>query len=381
MKRVLYVTSKWPGKSRSNDGGDSTIKEVIKSLSSKCTLDLLCFRDDKNDEISVNGLNKIFKVEEDFSNFDTYSDRKGEKFYKRIEQAEVAATEIRKIACNYHIIIVQHTSLILGLKNDSEILKKIVLFPMFTSASYEKSGEFVPEEYKLLEQKCIKNVYRIVTPSYVERDILLNDCNVEMEQVTVVPRSVGFNFSLRKKSSAVIRLVYVASVRLQKNHMAALRVVNIIKNAGMDVYLTCVGAIQDKAIYTECLDYIRKNNLSDDVVFVGNTSFSEIESIFSESDINISVSNWETFGRGIYEGMSTGLPTVIFDSLDCVLKSDNIGVYPVAVKTENQMATEIIKLASDSDYYERESKKGILIQKKLCFDEVKKHLRLAFVDF
>ena len=155
MYKVLYVSSKWPYKSNSNDGGDSTINEIIRAVSPVCTLDLLCFRDDINYEEKIDGLNKIFIIGLDFANFETYSNRDGSKFYKRIQQAKIAAHEIRKLADDYQIIIVQHTSFILYLKDDIDILQKIVLLPMFTTASYVKAGDFVPKEYKLLEEQTI----------------------------------------------------------------------------------------------------------------------------------------------------------------------------------------------------------------------------------
>ena len=38
------------------------------------------------------------------------------------------------------------------------------------------------------------------------------------------------------------------------------------------------------------------------------------------------------------------------------------------------MASEIIRLATDKDYYESESKKKIKVRKKLCFEEIAKQL-------
>ena len=60
IQNVLYVAAKWPQKSKSNDGGDTTINEVISSLSPCCTLDLLCFRDDIKDNATLPGINRAF---------------------------------------------------------------------------------------------------------------------------------------------------------------------------------------------------------------------------------------------------------------------------------------------------------------------------------
>ncbi len=380
IQNVLYVAAKWPQKSKSNDGGDTTINEVISSLSPCCTLDLLCFRDDIKDNATLPGINRVFITEKDFACFQTYSDRRGEKFFTRVEQAKEVAKEIRKIEDRYQLIIVQHVSLILNLGNDIEIMNKLVLLPMFTSTSYEKAGEYVPDEYKILEKRCISLVYKIITPSYVERNILVKECGVDSSKICVIPRSLNCTFHERKLRSKKISLVYVASVRLQKNHLCALRVVDKLRKIGYEVSLICIGAIQDKMIFKECLSYINERNLMNEVTFVGNLSYVEMEKIMNNCTINISVSNWETFGRGIYEGMAMGLPTVVFSKLECVLQAENIGVYPLVANSENDMVERIIKLSTDNDYYEKESNKGRTVQKVLSFEQIKNNLKIAILE-
>lgn len=380
INNVLYVAAKWPGKSKSNDGGDTTINEFIESLSPFCNLDLLCFRDDIEQNIVVSGISKVFVIESDFARFQTYSDRRGEKFFNRIEQSKIAARAICKIANRYQIIIVQHASLILDLDKHEEIMKKLILLPMFTSTSYEKAGEYVPHEYKLLEQRCIRRVSKIITPSYVERDILVSNCGVDSSKIFVIPRAVDCVFHKRKLNTNEIRLVYVASVRLQKNHMCALRIVNKLRDLGYEVSMVCIGAIQDEKLFEECMLYVKEKKLLKVVSFIGNLSSVEMKKIMDNCMINISVSNWETFGRGIYEGMAMGLPTVVFNKLECVLKAENIGVYPIFVSTEDDMADSIIKLIKNNGFYESESRKGRLVQKILSFDRIQKQVKQAVIE-
>lgn len=167
---------------------------------------------------------------------------------------------------------------------------------------------------------------------------------------------------------------------MEKQRTTLTRVVDKLRKIGYEVSLICIGAIQDKMIFKECLSYINERNLMNEVTFVGNLSHVEMEKIMNNCTINISVSNWETFGRGIYEGMAMGLPTVVFSKLECVLQAENIGVYPLVANSENDMVERIIKLSTDNDCYEKESNKGRTVQKVLSFEQIKNNLKIAILE-
>ena len=68
-------------------------------------------------------------------------------------------------------------------------------------------------------------------------------------------------------------------------------------------------------------------------------------------DINVSVSNWETFGRGILEGACAGLPTFVPKRLTVIkrLCGEETGV--LFSSTISQMADQISKVISNEDTY------------------------------
>lgn len=358
-KKVLIVTAKWPYTTKSTDGGDSTTKEIIRSLKDDYIVDMLCFRNDIDEQIKIDDVQNIFFYHDDFALFKNYQLHNEEKFLVRITQSEIAKKEIKRVYRNYNIIIVQHAMFLLDMEDEKELLDKIVLYPMFTGSSYIKSGEMVPKIYLDKEKKVLSLVKLIISPSDVEKNILIEDYGVDGNRIIVVPRPVDYSFSVRKISdSSKIRLLYIASVRTQKNHLDAMRLVKIIKERGVDVELHCIGAIQDDAIFGDCVNYLEINRLAEYVIFHGNKSHIQIEKIMSICDFNISVSQWETFGRGVYEGMVFGLPTLITDKLECIIQASNIGIFPCVVSSLEEMANTIIDLIYDDKKYEKESKKG-----------------------
>lgn len=358
-KKVLIVTAKWPYTTKSTDGGDSTTKEIIRSLKDDYIVDMLCFRNDIDEQIKIDDVQKIYFYYDDFALFKNYQLHNEEKFLVRITQSEIAKKEIKRVYRDYEFIIIQHAMFILDMEDEKELLDKIVLYPMFTGSSYLKSGEMVPSNYLDKEKKVLSLVKLIISPSDVEKKMLIEDYGVDGKRIIVVPRPVDYIFGVRKISdSQKIRLLYIASVRLQKNHLDALRLVKIIKERGIDVELHCIGAIQDDAIFGECMNYLEINRLAEHVIFHGNKSHDQIEKIMGICDFNISVSQWETFGRGVYEGMVFGLPTLITDKLECIIQADNLGVFPCIVSSLEEMADTIIDLFYDEKKYENESIKG-----------------------
>lgn len=358
-KKVLIVTAKWPYTTKSTDGGDSTTKEIIRSLKDDYIVDMLCFRNDIDEQIKIDDVQNIYFYYDDFALFKNYQLHNEEKFLVRITQSEIAKKEIKRVYRDYEFIIVQHAMFILDMEDEKELLDKIVLYPMFTGSSYLKSGEMVPQIYLDKEKKVLSLVKLIISPSGVEKNMLIEDYGVDGNRIIVVPRPVDYTFSVRKISdSQKIRLLYIASVRMQKNHLDALRLVKIIKERGVDVELHCIGAIQDDAIFGDCMNYLEINRLAEHVIFHGNKSHDQIEKIMSICDFNISVSQWETFGRGVYEGMVFGLPTLITEKLECIIQADNIGIFPCIVSSLEEMADTIIDLLYDDKKYENESQKG-----------------------
>lgn len=379
-KKVLIVSAKWPSITKSTDGGDSTLKEIILSLKNHYCVDILSFRDDIEDEGYLDGVNKVYFHREDYAVFMNYSLHNEEKFLIRLKQSLVARTKIRSISDNYDFIIVQHVMFLLSMENDIDLLEKVVLYPMFTGSSYLKSGEVVPKEYFESERKILKLVKLILTPSIVEKDMLVDIYGVNPCRVFVVPRPVDIKHSIRNINNKKIRLIYIASIRIQKNHLAAMKLIQCILKKGIVVELHCVGAIQDNAIYHTCLNFIKTCNIERNVIFHGNKSSDQVECIMSKCDFNISVSNWETFGRGIYEGMIFGLPTIVLNKLESVVQKNDFGVYPYVANTIEDMAEYIITLSQNNFLYREESKKGLHLSEVLNSTRIYTIIREKYVE-
>ena len=375
MKKILFVTSKHPFASDSKDGGDATVSEFIRALGAHCQLDILCFREcDSNVKIPL--VHKKFFQNMDFANYDFYSKENGEKFLVRLKQADVSAKKIISLSENYDIIIVQHCMFILKLADFSiSVFQKIILLPMFTGIEYLRSQEHVPPEYILAEKIALGHVQKIITPSNAEREILISDYKISPEKIFVIPRSVtAVDVKIPRSCNEKLQLVYIASVRRQKAHLEAMELFARINEIIPNAQFHCVGTIQDKNLFGECVKFLQARNLANDVFFHGTLSQKELHHLLSLCDVNISVSFWESFGRSIFEGMAMGLPTVILERILSVVDIPET-IRPLTASCLEEMVTIILNLYTDEKFFRAQSLKSRFIRECLAFERIQRNLR------
>ncbi len=381
MKRVLLVTAKWPNPSDSIDGGDITISDLIQALGGDCQLDILCFRRSIGKTREIFNINRMFIIDEDFANYESYTNIKGEKFYIRFRQAEIAAAEIKKRERDYEIIIIQHCLFTLKFnKFDIQLLRKIVLLPMFTGTSYLKSNEYVPDEYILAEKGILRYIHKIITPSLAEAKTLLQDYEVNKNAIKIIPRPIkGIQYCERKQCSKNPKILYIGAIREQKAHFEAIKMMKYLLAKVDNVELHCVGVVQDKSIYQACINYCNLNGLENHIFFHGLMNHKLLCSYLQEMDINISVSYWETFGRGIFEGMAAGIPTIVLKRLDCV-KSLPLSIQPLIVDDIQKLGDIIVELIQRPAFYQMEAEKGSCVQRYLSFDRISNLLKTEILQ-
>lgn len=375
MKKILFVTSKHPFASDSKDGGDATVSEFIRTLGVHCQLDILCFRKcDSNVKIPL--VHENFFQNMDFANYNFYSKETGEKFLVRLQQADISAKKIIELSESYDTIIVQHCMFILKLADFCKsVFQKIILLPMFTGIEYLRSHEYVPTDYILAEKIALSHVQKIITPSNAEREILINDYKISPEKIFVIPRSVSeVDFKISKCCNEKLQLVYIASVRRQKAHREAMELFARVKEVIPNAQFHCIGTIQDKNLFDECIKFLQARNLTDDVFFHGTLSRKELNHLLGLCDINISVSLWESFGRSIFEGMAMGLPTVVLERILSVADISET-MRPLTVSCLEEMVTIILKLYTDENFFQAQSLKSRYIQEYLSFERIQKNLR------
>lgn len=366
-KRVLLYLGKFPGYGFDVDGGSIMARQLIDTLKVYTKLDVVFIRKNK-ETYEDQHVHDIRYVE--------YIDAFNNKFSRRLKNLNTNIEAIGDYSA-YDIIITAHVSKFFGFeKAPHDFWDRTILFPMFCTSSYQQAGEYVPLCYTQMESYVINNVRKIITPSKAECLRLIEDYHCNSNKISIIPRGINPKFTAPKKHtfSQTCKLVYIGSIKPQKNNLDAVKLLNMLNKRGHSYELYLVGTIQDKSIYENILAYITKNNLGESIFFHIGVSQSELASLLKQMDFNISVSNWETFGRGIYEGISSGLPTFVFDRLKVVLDlcDDNPGV--TFCKDLSDMRNCIEKIAFSYEKYNQARSQLHLIADKVSYLTERKRL-------
>lgn len=343
-KNVLLYLGKFPGYGFDVDGGSILARQLIDILKIQCNLTLVFIR--KNSEIYIDSLVREIKYVE-------YKNPFGNKFLRRLQNLDTNRDAIGDYT-KYDTIITAHVSKFFGFENaTSDFWNKTFLFPMFCTESYKRAGECVPIEYTEQERFVLNHVKTIITPSEIEMADLVSDYKIDPNKVKVIYRGINpvFKAVCKKHDFNKPQLVCIGSIKKQKNNIAALHILEHLVRRGIDCHLNLIGTIQDHKLYEELLVFIKDNNLTERVRFFFEQTQEQVAKIVQESDINFSVSNWETFGRGIFEGISCGLPTFVFSKLIGVSQICNGNRGVCFVNTPEEMATEIERVIKSPEIY------------------------------
>jgi glycosyltransferase involved in cell wall biosynthesis len=333
-KNILLYLGKFPNFGFDVDGGSILAKQLIDTLKVRCNLDLAFIR--KNKEIYHDSqVNKMIYID--------YIDAFDHKFSRRLKNLETNKKILSEHE-KYDYIISAHTSKFFGIdQNLKNFWRKTILFPMFCSSSYIRAGETVPAQYTELEKIVIRNVFKIITPSNTEKNDLIRDYNCDESKISVIYRGISnlFCFNPNRMIHKPVNIIYIASIKKQKNNFAALLLLEKLLRRENRLKLHLVGTIQDKVMYEQMLEYIKKNHLEDNVRFHKELTQSGVASLLEDMHIGISVSKWETFGRGIFECTSSGLPTFVLNDLNVIKEIANNNKGIVFSKNIEEMSYQI----------------------------------------
>lgn len=316
MKRFLLVTSKSPFLSDDFDGGSVLVSQLCHFLPKIVTLDVLFLRKTDN---SMDGLSAINEF--NFIEPEVFSEC---RFNNRILNAERTSMTLNDIHQIYEKIFVVHASNCFGIdRYPRSVSSKVVLFPMFTGASYIRSGEAVPYSYLLEELKTFQTIEQISSPSKVEAKQLASFYHVNSDKISIHPRGIDFDIysaCQRKAPHAQdeITIAYVATIKPQKNQIDTIQIIRELKKRGFKPVIHLVGGIGCLSYYRNFQNLIEKNEYKKNYVFHGIVTPKECCNIICQCHYGISVSKWETFGKSVFEGLATGLPTFAYENIECL---------------------------------------------------------------
>ncbi len=234
----------------------------------------------------------------------------------------------------------------------------------------------VHKEYYPLSYRAYLNLFlpislrksdRIITVSEYSKSDIIRYYNISQERISVVPANAATNLKPLTEKNIISKnkilekygltekfILFVGNIERRKNITALIKIVEQLNKKGVNIPLVLAGrpgfGFNDyKRIIGESHSYVRYLAFVDDkdLAFLYNSAF-----------VFVFPSFYEGFGIPPLEAMQCGVPVLASNtsSLPEVLGD---GAVLIAPNDIDGFVNEIVKLNSDSNYYNRLRKRGL----------------------
>jgi glycosyltransferase involved in cell wall biosynthesis len=224
----------------------------------------------------------------------------------------------------------------------------------------------------------------VAVSSNTAKDIIQN-LNITLEQVTVVPDAVEPLFQLLPEaeveflrqqyniSPQTICLLHVGSNHPRKNVFTILKVLEALKKQGLPIHFWKTGA----DFTAEQKTFIRTYDLENCVTYLGKPDKCTLVQIYNAADILLSPSLYEGFGMTVLEAMACGTPVITSNvsSLPEVTGDAAVLVAPTDVPA---MVKAVCRFQNDSVYRQGLSSKGLARAKLFTWEATAEQIATGY---
>ena len=257
-----------------------------------------------------------------------------------------------------------------------DLLKKINFFPPKLVVSFHGHDLFFPINGMIENDGYYEVLFNqadlLVANTEYLKDLLIK-LGAPKNKIKVIPVSVNTGFFRKLRTDKLLKdsfnLITVGRLEVFKGQKLGLECVRILKKKGYNVHYNIVGAgSQDKVLK----NFVKENELYDEVTFTGKLSQKEIRDILQDKDLFLMTSitdteyGVETQGLVTAEAQACGLPVIGFDSGGVKYTIlDGISGYVVTEGDVDAMVDKIETLLKDSELREKMGREAIsFIEKK-----------------
>lgn len=175
-------------------------------------------------------------------------------------------------------------------------------------------------------------------------------------------------------------LVTVGRLSMQKNQLLLLKAFSLVRRDFPEYQLRIYGQESEQGVKEQLTEYIRREQMQDHVVFMGQSSHLEKE--IRDASLFILSSDYEGMPNALIEAMAMGIPVI---STDCPcggpaeLIEDGVSGLLVPVGDEEKLAKAIVRVLGDSQLWEKLGRNGMEIRKRVSPDIIYKEWK-EFVE-
>lgn len=219
---------------------------------------------------------------------------------------------------------------------------KVILTVHDTNAYYQELNKYPIDKYIAISHSVYKVINKCVSKEKIE--LIYN--GVDLKKFSNSHNNVNRNRSL-------FNIACVARIMPEKKGQDILiKALAILKNQYKQENFKCffAGASTNQESMNELNELIRNFNLESHIEFLGNVT--EIERLYTNTDIFVLPSRYEGFGLVVVEALAAGCSVVVSKldgPLEIVKENEEYGLYFEKEDYEG-LAEKLFRLISDIDY-------------------------------
>ena len=233
-----------------------------------------------------------------------------------------------------------------------------------------KMGFLLPFYKKIFLQKILNSALKIIVPSRDYVSLISKKYTISKTKIYEVPNGIDLKHfkSMSTKLHSPVRLLTVCRLSGPKNIPLLIRSFkSVIEKNHRDAELHIIGEGEEKK---KIFDLIKKERLEKKVFLHGGLRGKDLYDIYSNSDIFILTSGYESFGIVLIEAMASGLPIVVSNitSVKNIIKNNITGL--LVKQTPKDFAEAIEKLISNPRLREKLIKNGLKEVRKYDWNKI-----------
>ena len=214
--------------------------------------------------------------------------------------------------------------------------------------------------------KSMKDAEHIIAVSHTTAQYTHELLNIDFKKISVVPNAAEASFRVlsentikkcRQKLGLLeneVCLLNVGSNHPRKNIITILKAVKAIKEKGISIKFIKAGA----NFTDEDSDFISKNKIENEVVYLGQPEKSSLVEIYNAADVLVAPSLHEGFGITLLEAMACGTPVITSNVSAMPEVVGNAGIL-IEPTQSNQIVNAVLSIHSSTVYREQLVEKSL----------------------
>ena len=206
------------------------------------------------------------------------------------------------------------------------------------------------------ESRCLGMTKDIIAISPYVKDMISNQTSAMFHDVPNPVRDGFFGLGNNEQRN---RLLFVGRVVPLKGIHCLLEALALIKAQVQDVRLRIAGPLLEKGYYNKLKKLITKNDLIDNVVFLGHLNVSKLMDEYAKCAIFVFPTFSETFSLVVAQALAAGKPVVASNvgGIPSIVNDGETG-FLVRVGDAYELSERTIKLLRDDSLRRKMGKKG-----------------------